>query len=93
MKTEELMRMKSEFLDGFDASFREQTPPDIHLRPCYGPPLPAHKAVLVILSLSFSFSHLKKFLIDIFIASWQLQSLYEEQLSMKHNFITRADAT
>ncbi|KDO55305.1 hypothetical protein CISIN_1g028462mg [Citrus sinensis] len=46
MKTEELMRMKCEFLDGFDASLREQTPPDIHLRPCYGPPLPAHKAVL-----------------------------------------------
>lgn len=53
---EMLNKKKLEFLGGFDASFREKTPPDMLLfSDDKQPPLPAHKAVLVILSLSLIF--------------------------------------
>ncbi|KAL9421803.1 hypothetical protein AB3S75_034137 [Citrus x aurantiifolia] len=42
----DLERMKTAFL-GYDASFREQTPPDIQLKPRNNEtPMPAHKSVL-----------------------------------------------
>ena len=77
---EDLERMKTAFLR-YDASFREQTPPDIQLKPRNDETLmPAHKSVLVIISLLLLFCLI--FLIYVFVATWQLRSLYDEQLSL-----------
>ncbi|KDO53950.1 hypothetical protein CISIN_1g047014mg, partial [Citrus sinensis] len=45
-RQEDLEDMKTAFI-GYDASFREQTPPDIQLKPLDDEtPMPAHKGVL-----------------------------------------------
>ena len=46
-ETEDGMSEKMGFLDGFMVAFRDEIHTDILVKPCDGPPIPAHRALLV----------------------------------------------
>lgn len=46
-ETEDGMNEKMGFLDGFMVAFRDEIHTDILVKPCDGPPIPTHKALLV----------------------------------------------
>lgn len=51
-EAEDGMNEKVGFLHGFMVAFRDEIHADIQVKPCDGPPIPAHRALLV--STSFS---------------------------------------